>query len=166
MRLFRSPSSMTSLFIQSPTLQRANLRSPEHMPSRTNPPFHSNAVARWNSAGTVKGSSLSIRSNRSSYWDLLFADGGSTDGTVDPTSMHKCHVAWSYSTRDHGIYDAWYRAISHAHGEHICFLDADDAWADEHALSRCPRFGPWRAWLAWLDKLWRYPVARVLGIPH
>jgi hypothetical protein len=34
------------------------------------------------------------------------------------------------------------------------------------ALSRCPRYGPFRAKLVWLDKLWRYPVARLLGIPH
>lgn len=33
-------------------------------------------------------------------------------------------------------------------------------------LSRCPRYGPFRAYLAWLDKLWRYPIATALGIPH
>ncbi len=33
-------------------------------------------------------------------------------------------------------------------------------------LSRSPRHGAVRAWLAWLDKLWRYPLARLLGLPH
>lgn len=33
-------------------------------------------------------------------------------------------------------------------------------------LSRSPRHGSMRAWLAWLDKLWRYPLARLLGLPH
>lgn len=33
-------------------------------------------------------------------------------------------------------------------------------------LSRCPRYGPFRAWLVWLDKLWRYPIARILRISH
>jgi glycosyltransferase involved in cell wall biosynthesis len=34
------------------------------------------------------------------------------------------------------------------------------------ALARCPRYGPFRANLVWLDKLWRYPVARLLHIAH
>jgi glycosyltransferase involved in cell wall biosynthesis len=34
------------------------------------------------------------------------------------------------------------------------------------ALSRCPRFGTIRAHLIWLDKLWRYPVARLLNLPY
>jgi glycosyltransferase involved in cell wall biosynthesis len=34
------------------------------------------------------------------------------------------------------------------------------------ALSRCERYGPLRANIAWLDKLWRYPIARLFGISH
>jgi glycosyltransferase involved in cell wall biosynthesis len=34
------------------------------------------------------------------------------------------------------------------------------------ALSSCPRYGSLRANVIWLDKLWRYPVARLLRIPH
>lgn len=34
------------------------------------------------------------------------------------------------------------------------------------ALSHCPRFGPLRANLVWIDKLWRYPIARLFGISH
>lgn len=34
------------------------------------------------------------------------------------------------------------------------------------ALANCPRFGVVRAWIVWLDKLWRYPVAQLFGIPH
>lgn len=34
------------------------------------------------------------------------------------------------------------------------------------ALARCPRYGVLRAYVAWADKLWRYPVARLLDIPH
>jgi hypothetical protein len=33
-------------------------------------------------------------------------------------------------------------------------------------LSRCSRYGPVRAYLTWLDKLWRYPVARIFRISH
>lgn len=33
-------------------------------------------------------------------------------------------------------------------------------------LARCSRYGPLRAYLAWMDKLWRYPFAKIFGIPH
>lgn len=33
-------------------------------------------------------------------------------------------------------------------------------------LRACKRYGPVRAYLAWADKLWRYPLARLLNIPH
>ncbi len=34
------------------------------------------------------------------------------------------------------------------------------------ALSCCPRFGPIRAYTIWLNKLWRYPIARLLDLPY
>ena len=34
------------------------------------------------------------------------------------------------------------------------------------AFSRCSRYGPIRARLVWMDKLWRYPIAHFFGIPH
>ncbi len=32
--------------------------------------------------------------------------------------------------------------------------------------SRCPRIGPAKAWFNYFDKLWRIPVARILGISY
>lgn len=34
------------------------------------------------------------------------------------------------------------------------------------AHSRCPRIGPVRAWVYWLDKVWRMPIARLLGLHY
>lgn len=39
-------------------------------------------------------------------------------------------------------------------------------WEQRTALSHCERYGLLRANIAWLDKLWRYPIARLLGISH
>lgn len=33
-------------------------------------------------------------------------------------------------------------------------------------LSRCKRYSSVRAWIVWMDKLWRYPIARLFRIPH
>jgi glycosyltransferase involved in cell wall biosynthesis len=241
-------------------------------------------VATYNAADTLGRCLTSIEEQIFREWELIVVDGGSTDGTVAVIQSKVSHIAYWHSRPDSGIYDAWNQAIPHARGEYLCFLGADDAWADEHALARlfeaigshqfdlvtsrgcireqasssprafgsawdfrrfgrrmlvchpgllhrrtlfdqyglfdssfritgdldfllrlpestralhvdsvtvsvgsggvsrndvlrrlreqrlalarCPRFGPRRAWLAWFDKLWRYPVARVLGIPH
>lgn len=37
-------------------------------------------------------------------------------------------------------------------------------YREVHAAS--PRVGPVRAWLYWADKVWRRPIARMLGLPH
>lgn len=226
----------------------------------------------------------SIIEQKFTGWELLIADGASSDGTVDIIRRHEKYVAWWRSEADHGIYDAWNAAVSRARGQYVCFLGADDAWTDsraverlfaaidvnaydlvtsrglmvdpstgkavefgsawnydrigrrmvvchpgllhrrslfEHygpfdtryriagdldfllrlppdietlhvdavsvriegagvsqsdvlarlreqreALVRCERYGPLRAYLAWMDKLWRLPIARLLGLPH
>jgi len=33
-------------------------------------------------------------------------------------------------------------------------------------LSACERYGSFRAYVAWADKLWRYPIAKLLNISH
>jgi hypothetical protein len=33
------------------------------------------------------------------------------------------------------------------------------------ALTACPRIGPVKAWVVWLDKIWRYPIARAFNLP-
>ncbi len=69
-------------------------------------------------------------------WELLLADGASTDGTVDIIGKYEQHIAWWQSRKDDGIYDAWNQALRHARGEYVCFLGADDAWVDNEALTR------------------------------
>lgn len=241
-------------------------------------------VATYNAAGTLARCFDSIRTQDFADWELLVADGDSTDGTLDIIDCNSDIVDWHDSRKDSGIYDAWNRALAHAKGEYVCFLGADDVWHDplalsrlfdaagsgdydlvssrglirdpatgrqtvyggpwdyrrlgrrmvvchpgllhrrslfdthgafdtyfriagdldfllrlpsdlrtlhvdavsvgidvggvsrknvlarlreqRTALSRCPRYGPVRAYLAWLDKLWRYPVATAFGLPH
>ena len=217
-------------------------------------------------------------------WELIVADGASTDGTVELLEEFAQHITWWRSEPDEGIYDAWNKALPHAHGEYVCFLGADDAWSGDNVLQttfaaigdsgydlvtssglsqdsstgksfsfgsawdyarigprtvichpgllhrrtlfdayglfdtqfkiagdldfllrlpgdistlhvdhvsviveaagisrrnviarlreqrevlkRCPRYGPVRAYLTWLNKLWRMPIARIFGLSH
>lgn len=241
-------------------------------------------IATLNAARTFERCLHSITGQGFKDWELLITDGGSTDGTLDLIQKFISHIAWWQSRKDNGIYDAWNQAIAHTRGEYVCFLGSDDAWADDHVLTRlysaigaqeydlvtssglivnpatgkqtrfgsawdyqrigrhmvvchpgllhrrslferygafdthyriagdldfllrlpasmrtlhvdipsvlvdaegvsrsnvlarlreqrevlthCARYGPVRAYLAWLDKLWRYPIARLLHISH
>lgn len=248
------------------------------------PPKLSIIIATWNAAETLERCLASIAAQTFTDWELLIRDGGSADATLSTIEKHQSTVTWWESAPDNGIYDAWNRAIPHTRGEYICFLGADDKWANKRALetlfsamggrrydivssrglmvdpktgnattygspwsfdrlgrrmvlchpgllhhrslfeihgnfdisyriagdlefllrlpkdinaldvnevtveielagisrrnvmarlreqraalSNCDRYGPLRAWLVWLDKLWRYPIAKLFGIPH
>lgn len=253
------------------------------MSIRSNPRL-SIIIATWNAAKTLERCLASITAQTFTGWELLIRDGGSTDATLSIIEKYQSNVTWWESAPDDGIYDAWNQALAHARGEYVCFLGADDAWADARsletlfaaicnhpcdlvsargrvvdpstgkttiigaawdyrrmgrrmvvchpgllhrrelfdtyglfdasyritgdldfllrlpktietlhvdavtveveaggvsrqnvlarlkeqriALARCPRYGPLRARIAWLDKLWRYPIAQMFGISH
>lgn len=93
-------------------------------------------IATRNAAGTLERCLQSIVGQHYRNWELLVADGASTDGTVGLIRRHESLVAWWDSRRDGGIYEAWNSALEHATGEYVCFLGADDAWHDALTLSR------------------------------
>jgi glycosyltransferase involved in cell wall biosynthesis len=93
-------------------------------------------VATWNAAHTLDRCIDSIVAQDFTDWELLVSDGGSTDGTVRVLRERSDRIAWWRSEADHGIYDAWNRALEHAGGDYVCFLGADDAWIDSEALGR------------------------------
>lgn len=85
-------------------------------------------IATWNAERTLKRCLQSIIDQEFSDWEILIADGASTDGTLDLIRQHNVNVAWWQSQKDAGIYDAWNQALIHARGEYVAFLGADDAW--------------------------------------
>lgn len=93
-------------------------------------------IATWNAAQTLERCFASIVGQRFTEWELLISDGGSTDGTIELIRQYEKRIVWWHSENDDGIYDAWNRAIVHATGDYVCFLGADDAWADDGALER------------------------------
>jgi len=59
-------------------------------------------------------------------FEYVIIDGGSTDGTVDIIRRYQDKLVYWCSEPDQGIYHAWNKALSHAHGKWIYFLGADD----------------------------------------
>ena len=93
-------------------------------------------LATWQAASTLDACLQSTIEQSFTSWELLVVDGASTDGTVDIIRRFEDHIAWWHSEEDAGIYDAWNKGLAHARGEYVCFIGADDKWADATSLSR------------------------------
>ncbi len=80
----------------------------------------------------------SVRKQTYEKWEIILVDDGSTDGT------YKKAVSWSeydarirvFKQENQGPGLARNRGMKEATGEYIAFLDSDDFWRDEHALSK------------------------------
>ena len=63
-------------------------------------------------------------------------DGGSTDDTVDVIRERGGHLAWWRSEKDEGQTAALIEGFERATGEVLCWLNSDDYFWDDQALSR------------------------------
>lgn len=93
-------------------------------------------VATYQAAASLERCLRSVFDQSAGAWQLLVADGGSTDGTIDIIRRYENRIAWWCSEDDGGVYDAWNRALRRAEGEYVCFLGADDRWIDSRAMAR------------------------------
>lgn len=99
-------------------------------------PFVSIIVATLDARPCIEACVESVLAQSIDDWELLVADGGSTDGTLDVLRRHSGRIAWWESASDRGIYDAWNRALPHCRGRYVMFLGADDRLAAPEVLTR------------------------------
>ena len=71
-------------------------------------------------------------------YEVVLADGVSTDGTLDIIRDYAGKGVLKHwrSEKDRGVYDAWNKILPEARGTWICFLGADDLLADPTVLER------------------------------
>jgi len=98
-------------------------------------PLVSVITCTLNAASTVARALESVRCQDYPFVEHIVVDGVSTDGTIDILRAYGGSTRWT-SERDSGIYDAWNKALTQSKGEWICFLGADDYFADPGAISR------------------------------
>lgn len=67
--------------------------------------------------------------------EYIIIDGGSTDNTPGIIEKYKSKIALSISEKDRGISDAFNKGISHATGEIIGILNADD-WYEKDTVEK------------------------------
>lgn len=93
-------------------------------------------MATFNSGATLQRSLDSLRAQRGADFELLIADGASSDATLAILERNADLVAWQTSAPDRGVYDAWNRAIAMAKGDWLLFLGSDDGLDRPDTLAR------------------------------
>jgi glycosyltransferase involved in cell wall biosynthesis len=97
-------------------------------------PAVSVVVAVLNGARTIQDCIDSVVEQREVSKELILIDGGSADGTQEIIEANRRVIAHWESGADNGVYHAWNKALQHANGAWVCFLGADDRFADPYAL--------------------------------
>ena len=95
------------------------------------------AVPSYNYVSFIGMCLESIRMQDYNDYEVLIADGGSTDGSVDIIKQY-CLLDERFrfvSTTDSGQSDAIMKVFSHATGDVFCFLNSDDCFICNDALS-------------------------------
>lgn len=92
-----------------------------------------------NALPMLKLTAVSILQQTHSDWQWIVVDGSSGDGT--PTWLHETSLAYPnvifISEPDHGIYDAWNKALPLINGEWVIFLGAGDRLKAATTLQHC-----------------------------
>lgn len=89
-------------------------------------------------AGEKLGKTIaSIRRQTEDDYEIIVQDGLSTDGSVERLSAEADLKI--FREQDAGIYDAMNRAVSHAAGKYLFFLNCGDYFADEEVLAAVKR---------------------------
>ena len=90
--------------------------------------------------------------------DIVVIDGGSTDGTVEIVGSFAERLGYWESAPDRGIAHAWNKGVSHAIGDWVIFLGADDyLWSSDSLEKMAPL-------LASMSNLTKIVYACVMGV--
>ena len=92
-------------------------------------------TAVYNNKEMIEKALLSVQSQNYPNIEHIVIDGASTDGTLDIINQYSSEISNIISEPDKGIYDALNKGIKNATGDIICFLHADDFFADKNVIS-------------------------------
>ena len=94
-------------------------------------------VVCYNAGEKLEKTIASIRRQTEDDYEIIVQDGLSADGSVERLSA--AADLRLFRERDEGIYDAMNRAVSHAAGKYLFFLNCGDYFADEEVLAKVKR---------------------------
>lgn len=91
-------------------------------------------VVCYNAGEKLQKTIESIRRQTEKDYEIIVEDGLSTDGFVEKLTPGKDLKV--FREKDEGIYDAMNRAVSHASGRYLFFLNCGDYFEDDTVLAR------------------------------
>ena len=94
----------------------------------------------YNAAATIEQTILSVVKQDYSNIEYIIVDGGSTDGTLEIIKKYEDKIEHWVSEPDHGIYDAMNKGLTHATGNYIYYLGADDCLLAPTSISQVVSF--------------------------
>lgn len=84
---------------------------------------------------SIEETMLSVVNQTYANVEYIIQDGGSTDNTLHIVEEYKKKYNINlYSEKDTGLYNAMNRAVKHATGDYILFLNSKDVFCSEHVL--------------------------------
>ena len=92
-------------------------------------------VAVFNRATTLQSCLDSIFEQTVQPLEVIVCDGASTDGSREVVEANRARLAHWQSQPDRGVPHAWNMALTHASGEWIGFLGADDRFAQPDTVA-------------------------------
>ena len=92
-------------------------------------------VAVFNRAATLQSCLDSIFAQTFQPLEIIVCDGGSNDGSREILASNRARLSYWQSQPDRGVPHAWNTALMHATGEWVCFLGADDRFAQPTTLA-------------------------------
>jgi glycosyltransferase involved in cell wall biosynthesis len=119
-------------------------------------PLISVIIPVYNGEKTIKETIEAVLNQTFSDFELIVINDGSQDSTLDiVSSIQEARIkVFSYPNAGQAI--SRNRGLSHACGEFIAFLDADDLWTPDKleaqlkALQANPQAGVAYSWTAWI----------------
>lgn len=90
----------------------------------------------YNAISTIESTVLSVLNQSYPNIEYIIIDGGSKDGTVDIIKKYNSQISFWKSEVDSGIYDAMNKAILHATGDWINFMNSGDTFYNENVIER------------------------------
>jgi glycosyltransferase involved in cell wall biosynthesis len=103
----------------------------------------------FNQGRFVEAALHSIFEQNYADWEILFIDGGSTDGTMDIVERYKDRIAYCLSETDAGQSDALRKGFAQASGDVLTWLNTDDLLLPG-ALSEVAEVFSLKPHLSWL----------------
>lgn len=113
-------------------------------------------IPTYNAENTILETIKSIQKQTFSDWEIIVINDGSTDKTLEKLSEIKDQRVKVLSYENSGVAISRNRGISHATGEYLAFIDADDLWTPDKlalqlaALEKNPEAGVAYSWTYYL----------------